>query len=265
MILSILSGLLCGVALGLTGGGGSILAVPLLIYAAHISVHQAVAISLLIVGIIALIGFIPKLIAGEIEIFAGIILAISGVFLAPLGTLIGALVSGNILISGFSILMVCVGFWAWLKPKISQLNQPNNSSVCRYLPNGKLHLTYKCQMILVICGAITGFLTGFFGVGGGFIIVPALILAAKIPLKKAISTSLLIIFLISSSGFISHVSNTNIPWLIALYFSIGGTLGMVGANWLKNKINDSHLQKIFSALLVVLGIIMLTHQLLQSS
>jgi len=252
---------MCGVALGLTGGGGSILAVPLLIYGAHIPIHQAIAISLLVVGATALIGFGSTIKTGEIELSAGIVFAITGMLFAPIGSYAGTFINGDLLIIAFSILMVLIGIWSWSKTKISDLNQPKQEKACRYLPNGKLYLTYKCQGMLLFSGMITGFLTGLFGVGGGFFIVPALLLSANMPIKKAITTSLLIIFLVSVSGFISHIKTTEIPWGIALYFILGGAVGIFGAIWIKNKISSAYLQKIFSTLLIVLGLAMLGYQM----
>jgi uncharacterized protein len=260
-MIAVLFGLLCGVALGLTGGGGSILAVPLLVYGLGVDFHQAVTISLLVVGITALTGFIPKIKSGEVEISAGIILAISGMVFAPVGSAIGALINSTTLLIIFSALMMVIGIWSWVRSKVSALNKASKNAACHYLPSGKLHLTSKCKIVLLISGIITGVLTGLFGVGGGFLIVPALIFAAKMPIKKAITTSLLIIFLVSTSGFLSHISTTHINWAMAMYFIIGGAIGMFGALKIKDKLNSAALQKIFSVLLVVLGLAMLAHQL----
>lgn len=149
--------------------------------------------------------------------------------------------------------MMIIGIWSWIKSRTNILNQEHKNSACHYLPNGKLSLTNKCKGALLFAGMITGTLTGLLGVGGGFLIVPALIIAAKMPIKKAITTSLMIIFLVSTSGFIAHIQTTSIDWKVATFFIVGGILGMFGAMQLKSKINDSILQKIFAIMLIVLG------------
>jgi hypothetical protein len=254
-MLAIVFGLLCGIALGLTGGGGSILAVPMLVYGIGLPFHEAVTISLLVVGLTALTGFLPKIKNGELELFAGILLAISGVIFAPLGSFVGSYINGDILLILFSILMIMVGIWSWIKSYV--VTESTGQATCRYLPNGKLQLTNKCKFVLIFSGVITGFLTGLFGVGGGFLIVPALIFAAKMPIKKAITTSLLIIFVVSMSGFISNLHHVSINWFLALLFIIGGSIGMFCSMAIKNKLNGDMLQKIFAVLLVSLGILMI--------
>jgi uncharacterized protein len=254
-------GLLCGAALGLTGGGGSILAVPMLVYWVGLSFHQAVAVSLLVVGTTALAGFLPKIKTAEVEISAGLILAIAGMVFAPFGSFASSFISGRTLTVAFSAFMLVIGAWTWARSKMPALNQPNKEAACGYLPSGKLHLTKKCNFVLLLSGVVTGFLTGMFGVGGGFLIVPALVIAAKMPIKKAITTSLLIISLISMSGFVSHIQHVNVTWKIAAYFIIGALIGMFGALKIKDRMNGLVLQRVFSVLLVIFGLIMLVIQL----
>ncbi len=256
MILVIFFGWLCGLALGLTGGGGSILAVPALVYGIGMSFHQAVAISLLVVGLTALVGFLPKLKGGEVELSAGVILAVMGMLFAPVGSYVGVFIDDKNLMLIFSILMISIGAWSWVKSKYILQKKSVKSQACQYLPSGKLHLTVKCKFVLALSGVFTGFLTGLFGVGGGFLIVPALVFAAKMPIKKAITTSLLIIFLVSSSGFISHIKGTTLNWSVAGLFILGSVVGIIIATKMKNLINERVLQKIFALFLVVLGVLL---------
>ena len=256
----ILFGLLCGVALGLTGGGGSILAVPLLIYGLGLPFHNSVTLSLVFVAVTALFGFIPKLKSGEVELSAGVTLAITGILFAPIGSYLSRFIDSHILLTSFSILMLAIAIWSFMKSKIIMKNQPNNNAACHYLPNGKLHLSAKCKSVLFIAGVVTGMLTGLFGVGGGFLIVPALTIAAKIPIRKAISTSLLIIFLISTSGFIAHLGHIELNWNITLLFLISSISGMMIAVNIKKYLNDLLLQRIFASALLLVSVIMLIIQ-----
>ena len=253
-MIAIIYGLICGIALSLTGGGGSILAVPMLIYGIKLSFHQAVSVSLLVVGLIALIGLLLKIKKSEVEWVAGILLALTGMIFAPIGSYISSFMNSNLLSIVFAVLMLIVGFVTWMKSKNIQV--ASNISE-HYDANGKLSLTKRSVSLLLLAGIITGFLTGMLGVGGGFLIVPALMLAIRMPIKKAIATSLLVIFLVSMSGFIAHMHHTVIPWDIAGYFILGGLVGMFGASKLKDMINGKTLQKIFAVLLVILGVAMI--------
>ena len=115
------------------------------------------------------------------------------------------------------------------------------------------NVNFKYIVSLLIGGAVVGTLTGFFGVGGGFLIVPALVFITAIPIKRAINTSLLVIFVVSISGFVSHYDSTSMDWYVAIMFIVGGAVGMLLANKLKIKLNDKVLQLIFSIMLVILG------------
>ena len=110
---------------------------------------------------------------------------------------------------------------------------------------------------LVLAGAVTGILTGLFGVGGGFLIVASLVFITKIPIKRAVTTSLSIVFLISISGFISHIQYTSLDYYIASLFIVGGIVGVLLANKIKDLINDKYLQNIFAIFLIFAGIVML--------
>lgn len=263
MVASLFFGTLCGLALGLTGGGGSILAVPLLVYGLKIPFHQAVTISLLVVGLTAVIGFFPKIKSGEVELSAGVTLAIAGMLFAPVGSYISSYFKGHSLMLAFSGLMIFIGIWSLVKAKFF-VKKALKTGSCNYLPNGKLHLTIQCRAVLITVGIITGLLTGLFGVGGGFLIVPALVLATNMALKKAISTSLLIISLVSLVGFISHINHSQIEVAIALFFMVGSAVGVVLASQIKGLLNDKALQMIFSLVLIMLGIIILALQYLNS-
>ncbi|APC97181.1 sulfite exporter TauE/SafE family protein [Francisella frigiditurris] len=250
-MLVILFGLLCGIALGLTGGGGSILAVPMLIYGLKLPYEEAVTISLLVVGLTAMLGFLSKL--RDIEFSAVLILATVGMIITPIGAIISEHLPRNILLLGFSGLMIFVGIWTMIKPIIFKTAN-NRETACKYTDDGKLYLAWKCKLVLAIAGVITGTLTGLFGVGGGFLIIAALIFVAKMPMKKAIVTSLFIVFLISTSGFISHFQQTEINFYIAGLFILGSSIGMFSANKIRSLMNDKYLQTTFAILLIVLGI-----------
>ncbi|API87246.1 sulfite exporter TauE/SafE family protein [Francisella uliginis] len=240
----IIFGFICGIALGLTGGGGSILAVPLLTYGVGLDFHSAVTISLLVVGFTAVFGIAVNYRNQDIHYIAAAVMIITGIIFAPVGSYISQALSDSLLMLSFSVLMIIIGIWSLVKAKVMS---SSDKSVCKSIGP-------KCIIALLISGGIVGTLTGFFGVGGGFLIVPALVFITAMPIKRAINTSLLVIFVVSISGFASHYGQTSVNWYIASMFIIGGAIGMLIANKIKKKLNDKVLQTIFAIMLVVLGL-----------
>ncbi|MGQ4006447.1 sulfite exporter TauE/SafE family protein [Francisellaceae bacterium CB300] len=243
-MLLIIFGLICGVALGLTGGGGSILAVPLLTYGVGLDFHSAVTISLLVVGFTAIFGLAMNYKNQDIHYLAATVMIITGIVFAPIGSYISQSIADSTLMLSFSLMMIVIGVWSLIKVRIMS---ESKKSACKTVG-------VKCIIALLISGAVVGTLTGFFGVGGGFLIVPALVFITAMPIKRAINTSLLVIFVVSISGFVSHYDSTSMDWYVAIMFIVGGAVGMLLANKLKIKLNDKVLQLIFSIMLVILGI-----------
>ncbi|WP_035721632.1 sulfite exporter TauE/SafE family protein [Francisella sp. W12-1067] len=240
----IIFGLICGIALGLTGGGGSILAVPLLTYGVGLDFHSAVTISLLVVGFTAIFGLVINFKNHDLNYLAAFIMIVTGVMFAPVGSYLSQALTDQTLMLSFSVLMVVIGVWSLIKSKIIS----DTHSICR-------SIGIRCITALLLSGAIVGTLTGFFGVGGGFLIVPALMFITGIPIKRAINTSLLVIFVVSISGFISHYDLGSMNWYVAILFIVGSVTGMVLSTKLKKKLNDKILQKIFAIMLVALGLV----------
>ncbi|MGQ4002922.1 sulfite exporter TauE/SafE family protein [Francisellaceae bacterium CB299] len=239
----IIFGIVCGIALGLTGGGGSILAVPLLTYGVGLDFHSAVTISLLVVGFTAIFGIAMNFKNQNINFIAAGVMIVAGVIFAPIGSYISQSIADKTLMLSFSILMIIIGLWSLAKSKFMSSSQVSKDD----------NVNFKYIVSLLIGGAVVGTLTGFFGVGGGFLIVPALVFITAIPIKRAINTSLLVIFVVSISGFVSHYDSTSMDWYVAIMFIVGGAVGMLLANKLKIKLNDKVLQLIFSIMLVILG------------
>lgn len=154
----IIFGFICGIALGLTGGGGSILAVPLLTYGVGLEFHSAVMISLLVVGFTAIFGLIVNYKQRDIDYIAAVIMIITGVIFAPIGSYISQGLSDKLLMLSFSILMILIGVWSLVKVK---LMSGSEKSIYK-------NITPRFIVALLISGGIVGTLTGFFGVGGGF-------------------------------------------------------------------------------------------------
>ena len=260
--LSILFGTLVGFALGLTGGGGSLLAIPLLVYGLSISPRDAFGISLVVVGATALIGLVQRIRAGEVELGTGFLFAFSGVIGAPLGIWLAGKTSETVLMVLFSTLMIFIAWRMWLESSNKIKSDPGEgSSTCQREENGKLKFTSRCALLLTLVGLGTGFLSGMFGIGGGIVIVPALVMFSGMPIHRAVGTSLLVIVLISFSGSVTHVlANHDISLKVTSLFVAGGVLGLFISNFVAKKISGPILQKVFTVSIIVIAIFILSKE-----
>ena len=261
--LVILFGLIVGFALGLTGGGGGVFAVPLLVYGLAIAPREAVGISLASVGGTALFGVVPRLVRGEVELRTGLLFAVAGMVGAPLGAYLSTLIPEQVLLVLFALLMFVVAFRMWSKAKnpkvasgvcITESEPGQDHSACQRDINGRLRLTSKCAQLLVLVGLITGILSGMFGVGGGFVIVPALVLFSGMAIHQAVGTSLFVIVLVSVSGIASHLAAGNpLSSEITIQFMIGGFAGMWFGGLVAGRLKGPTLQKTFSIAVVLVA------------
>ena len=254
--LSILFGSFVGFSLGLTGGGGSLLAVPLLVYGLSIEPREAFGISLAVVGATALIGLVQRIRAGEVEFGTGILFAIAGMIGAPVGIWLAGKISEAILLTLFTVLMLFLAWRMWRESSREIKNDSQlNPSTCQREESGKLKFTSRCALLLLLAGLATGFLAGMFGVGGGIVIVPALLMFSGMPIHRAVGTSLFVIVLISISGVSSHfLAGREISLEVTGLFVFGGILGLVLSHLVSKRISGSLLQKVFAAGIVVVAL-----------
>lgn len=269
MNLSLSFGLIVGFALGLTGGGGSIFAVPLLVYGLGVPAHQAVVISLAAVGATALGGGLARLRTGEAELRTAVIFGLSGLVGAPLGAWLNSKFPEAALLAGFALLMLAVAVRMWRQasrsPEETRIvragagpGDDNAGPVCRYDPGGRLRFTARCAMWLALAGSATGLLSGLFGVGGGFLIVPALVLVASLPIRRAVATSLWVIAIISAIGLLSHlVAGHRLDLEITTGFVLGGLGGMALGIAVGKRIAGPTLQKLFAGMIMAVAAFML--------
>ncbi len=274
MLLAI--GILIGLVLGLTGAGGSVFAVPLLILFAGLPLSSAVGISLGAVAASTIYGSLRislgKKDAQKILWLPGAILAGTGAITAPMGKWLGLQMPDLWLLLGFSLLASVISVRMWSSanrdPDTAKVvragNYANTSApglLCKLSTNGQFQLRPRCLSGLVIGGILVGLLSGLFGVGGGFLIVPLMLMLSPISMAQAVSTSLAIIALISSSGFVSHlVMSPNNDWKLLGLTASGGVLGMLIGQAISHRIANARLQKIFAAsLLVVSGATLMRH------
>jgi uncharacterized membrane protein YfcA len=259
-------GLIVGLALGLTGGGGSIFAMPMLIYGLSVPPAEAVPISLVAVAMTALVGGLHAIRAQLVVWQPAIIFALGGIVGAPAGLAVAHFLASEWIVGGFAVLALVVGLVMWRRatahPQQASAvrSEPANERagpVCVLAPDGKLRFTTPCALLLCLVGLGTGFLSGLFGVGGGFLIVPALVLVTRMGLHGAVGTSLLIISAIGFSGAAGALLQGRIDWIILAPFVVGGAAGMIAGRRLAGRIAGPTLQKAFSALIVLVGSAML--------
>jgi uncharacterized membrane protein YfcA len=218
-----------GLSLGLLGGGGSIITVPVLVYVAGLPVREAVALSLAIVGSTAAVGAVFQARAGNTHWKAAAVFAVTGMFGAVLGAQLTPLVPPPVLMSLFAILMAVVG--ARMLRGRSQVELPARVE-CN---------AWKCG----VSGLGLGVLTGFLGVGGGFLIVPALLRFAKLPMRQAVGTSLVIIAANSASGFASHLGDLQGGMALAAAFTAVALVGLIGGIALGRRMQAGELKAVF--------------------
>ena len=241
----LLEGILLGIAIGavlaIVGAGGAILAVPGLIAVMGLSATAATTSSLVIVGAAAIAGFIPRIKKQQVNIKLGIIFSALGVLGTYLGTLLIAEVSETITVFIFATLMFAAAFSMW-RGQISEsevFNKPN-------------------WVLVILVASLIGLITGFLGIGGGFLIVPALVLILKVPAKIAVGTSLVAIATntIIALGFRYEFWNT-IPVESIAAFTLAAVLASLLLAPFATKLPNRTIQKSFSVIVVLVAIYML--------
>jgi len=246
MFVMLFYGSVVGLSLGLTGGGGSIFAVPLLVYGLGLDFRSSVALSLAIVGLTAAYGAILQARLGQVIWGAGAVLGVGGIFAAPLGAWIGTLMPQRLSMLLFSLLMAVIGARMLRQKNAVAMEVPLSWIRCQRRSDGRPHFSFACAGKLFGAGAISGLLSGMFGVGGGFLIVPSLLVVACLSIERALATSLVGISLIAASGFLanaSHLAPGNS--LLAGLFLAGSAAGMSIGVWTKTLVSARVLNVIF--------------------
>lgn len=282
MLLLIGVGIVIGLVLGLTGAGGSIFAVPLLITFGNLSLTDAMGISL---GAVFASTFYASVVnrfrknsatkSASVLWVPGAILAVTGMLTAPLGKWLSLQISELILVSGFSLLAAIIALRMWwmaiAQPDLARViragqfaDTPSPELLCKLNPAGQFLLRPRCVSGLILGGALVGLLSGLFGVGGGFLIVPLLLMLSAVSMAQAVSTSLLIITLISASGFVSHLlMSDTLNWSLLAWVTAGGVGGMIVGQKLGHKLANALLQKLFAVSLLVVSVLMLFHFIIE--
>jgi len=278
LLLSLPLGILLGMALGALGGGGSILAVPALVYVVGLEPKPAVTMSLVVVGVAALGGMIGHWRGGRVRLAAGLWFGIAGIGGSLLGSRLNRAVDPAVLLIAFSGLMLVAAWRMWASarpedpaPTVHQSTDARESEVlvgrqgpsvgstdtrasARPVRGGAGHGTVSLVVTFVVAGTAVGFMTGFFGVGGGFIIVPTLVLFLGFDMPEAVGTSLLIIAINSAVALSSRLATTGVDWRVAVPFTVAALVGALVGNRVADRLPSSDLIRWFAALLVVVAL-----------
>jgi hypothetical protein len=253
-ILGFAGAFVVGLVLGLIGGGGSILTVPILVYLIGLNPVIATAYSLFVVGITSVIGAFQNFKKGLVDIKTSVIFSIPALiavyltrrFLVPMIPEVVFSV-GNYDVTKEVFIMV---FFAiiMLLASISMIRTKKDTST-----ETTTQPEYNYPMI-ALEGTVVGVLTGIVGAGGGFLIIPALVLLAKLPMKKAVGTSLLIIAVKSLIGFLGDLSNMSIDWPFLLTFTLLSIIGIVMGVWASKFISGKKLKKGFGYFTLIMAV-----------
>lgn len=259
LALAIVTGALIGLSLGTLSGGGSILAVPVLVYFLDQSPAQATTGSLVVVGATSLIGAIAAHRSGNVLLARGATFGIVAIGGAVLGAKASAHVSEDVLLAAFAALMLLVGAvmaWRLLHHSNAQphhLDRPTlDDPIITFSP------TFGCQcpraLKVLVAATIVGLLTGFLGVGGGFLVVPALLLALALPLSYAVGTSLVVITITSAAALATRTGVGTAPdWGIVLTLTLASALAAVVGARLADRVDTRRLSAAFTVLVLTVA------------
>jgi uncharacterized membrane protein YfcA len=254
--LSILSGAITGFILALTGAGGGVLAIPLLVFVLHLPVQQAAPVGLLAVGVSAFLGAALGLRQGIVRYRAALVIGCAGMLIAPLGVFMAQRLPNRPLLAAFGLLLAYVAWRTLRHPAIE--SQASGSRPCRVNGrNKRLSWTLPCARALALTGLVSGLLSGLLGVGGGFVIVPALTRHTDLDIRSIQATSLAVIALVSVSAISTSALHGSIPWTTALPFTAGAVLALLAGRRLANRLEPDVLQHAFAGFSACVALLML--------
>lgn len=237
---------LVGIALGLLGGGGSILTVPLLAYVAGMDAKQAIATSLLVVGVTSAVGAISHARAGRVQWRTGLIFGVAGMAGAFAGGLLSRYIPGSVLLIGFAVMMIATA--------IAMLRGRKN-----IVASDGSHRTSVVKIVAE--GLVVGLVTGLVGAGGGFLVVPALALLGGLPMPIAVGTSLVVIAMKSFAGLAGYLSSVTIDWRLAAMVTAAAVVGaLIGAR-LTSLVDPDSLRKAFGWFVLLMSSIILAEEI----
>ncbi len=244
--LTVALAVLVGVSLGLLGGGGSILTVPLLAYVAGMDAKQAIATSLLVVGVTSAVGAVSHARAGRVQWRTGLVFGAAGMAGAYAGGLLARFIPGTVLLIGFAVIMIATA--------VAMLRGRKDSSV--------ENASHPLPVVkIVLEGLVVGLVTGLVGAGGGFLVVPALALLGGLSMPIAVGTSLVVIAMKSFAGLAGYMESVHINWGLAVAVTVAALFGgLIGAR-LTAVVNPDALRKAFGWFVLAMSSVILGQEI----
>ncbi|HEY3253724.1 MAG TPA: sulfite exporter TauE/SafE family protein [Polyangiaceae bacterium] len=237
----LLSGVI-GLSLGIFGGGGSILAVPVLVLVTQLAPAAAVGTSLAMVGATSLIASYAHYRRGQVQPKVALLFGLSGVVTAFLGAKLTQLVSGPFIMHAFAVLMLVVGFGMLF------------GRSRREVVEGDRKPAESRPTASILAGAAVGLITGFLGVGGGFLVVPALIALAGLDMRRAVGTSLLVIAINSAAGFLGHLGGGGLDLALIAVLTAAAVSGALVGERIARHLSTSKLRRGFGLIVILVGV-----------
>ncbi|MFT7723507.1 MAG: sulfite exporter TauE/SafE family protein [Roseateles sp.] len=262
--LSLLLGAAVGLVLALTGAGGGILAVPLLVFGLRLPMAQAAPIGLLAVGAAAALGALLGLREGIVRYRAALVIGLAGMAVAPLGVRLSRQVADGPVMALFAAVL---GWVAWRSLRraaapAAAAAAPGRRPACAINPaTGRLAWRAPCTALLALTGALSGLLSGLLGVGGGFVIVPMLSEISNVPPRGVVATSMAVIALVSAGGVIGAASQGTMAWPLAAPFAAGAALALLAGRQLGARVGGARLQQAFGLVAGGVAVLMLVRAL----
>lgn len=248
-------GVLIGLILAFTGAGGGVLAIPILVFGLHLSVQQAGPVGLFAVGISAAVGAAVGLRQGVVRYRAATLIGVAGMLTAPLGVMLAQWLPSRPLTATFAAVLAYSAWRMWRQPAPAA---DASAASCQFdATQGRLHWTRHCAQALAGTGMLSGLLSGMLGVGGGFVIVPALTRHTDLNLRMIQATSLAVIAWVSVSGITAATLQGSMRWDVALPFGAGAIAAMLAGQRVADKLPAARLRQGFSAVCALVAVLML--------
>lgn len=270
MLQSMAAGAVVGLSLGLTGGGGAIFAVPLLVYWIGVDPQAAVRVSLVTVAATALVGAVERWRHGQVEVRTGLLFATAGMLTAPAGGWLGSRLPPQGLLASFAVLMLLIAIRMWRQARDTSERMPaavfsaGVEPTCSRDECGRLRMTTRCFILLGLVGLVVGALSGLFGVGGGFLIVPALVAFATMDVPRAVGTSLFVMTLVGLSAVASQLAaGRSIPPDVAAGFVAGSIPALFAGSWIGRRLTGPALARGFAVAIVLVAGFMIAKTVLE--
>jgi uncharacterized membrane protein YfcA len=247
LVLVLALSVVIGISLGMLGGGGSILTVPILLYVADLPAKEAIAASLFVVGVTSLAGLVSHARAGRVNWRTGLLFGLAGMAGAFVGGLVGGHAPGDWLLVAFALMMVATSL-AMLRGRKTRAG--THASAEGDLPLARI----------LVDGSVVGLVTGLVGAGGGFLVVPALVLLGGVSMSVAVGTSLVVIAMKSFAGLGGYLTSVHLDWGLVLGVTAAAVVGSVIGGRLAGKVPEAALRKAFGWFVLVMGGFVLVQQ-----